>query len=319
MKHARAARPRSGSRRAARATRRASTCGTISMRAKTPALSAWSGFGTRIRHGVGAARRIDRVADRLHLGLDRRGESLDVDQRRIADAHQRELALGNRRPRFELAALLQHDARSSAAARARWCPRRRAAPRSSRRRAPSTSVRSSLCCASATASHGLRARRRAPPRAPSRAARSAAAAMMFCCCSSRARARSASIWRARRARVRARACAWRRRHLVGLAVDLEERGARLDAVAFVDEDAVDAALDLGADLALALGLERARRLDALEDRAAPHGDGVDLDLRFGGRALTRSLRRRCLGARAADRGAEREDREKRGDARRPAA
>jgi hypothetical protein len=68
------------------------------------------------------------------------------------------------------------------------------------------------------------------------------------------------------------------RHLVRLGVDLEQRGARVDVVALVDEHALDPPLDLGADLALAAGDQGARRLDALHDRAAPHGHGLDRDL-----------------------------------------
>ena len=71
------------------------------------------------------------------------------------------------------------------------------------------------------------------------------------------------------------------RHLVGPAVDLEQRGAGVDAVSVVHEDLLDASADLRSDAALAPRAQAAGGRDALEDRPAPHAgrghvdDGLD--------------------------------------------
>jgi hypothetical protein len=244
------------------------------------------GVRDRQAHAVGARGRIDRVAHRGDLRFERRREALDVDARGVPGAHQEQLALRDRGARLEHVVLLeqQHDG-------LRLDERRGALVGETRRhgaRIGRTHLR--LHQAVIGQRHGFRG----PPLlgARHRERRRQLLDGLLREDGLRAERASPSQVGLELAALRDRQLEPRlglaQREAVRLRVDLEEQRARLDPVAFVDVDAQQRALHLGADAALAARLQGAGRRDRGVDGAAPHRARLDLELRrrirLGGRA-----------------------------------
>ena len=247
-------------------------------------------IGNEHLHAVGARLRIDRVAHRAHRGLDRLRQALDVDERGIAHLHDRELALGDVRLGLELGRLLEHDhdrlgLHERRGALVDQTLRDRAAEGRDDQRLLQVVAREG------DALGGLPLVRLRDGDLRAQAfellGRDDVAAAQ------RVAAREVGLdLRALGARDVQHRRGLAQRHLVGSAVDLEERSAGLDAVAVVHEDLLDASADLRADPALATGPQAAGGGDPLEDRAAPHAGRGHLDDRLGGSELRLARGRR---------------------------